>query len=110
MLLPWATMKHSHTTTTLYTWGGGGNRQQLAEEEEQAGAGTAFRAYGQPLETVTSFKYLGNLLTVTKYDWTEVIVDLQKARKIWSCLYIILGREGADPRTSGRFSLAVNGW
>ena len=43
----------------------------------------AFQAYGQPLDTVTSFKYLGILLIETYYDCPTVIVNLQKARKIW---------------------------
>ena len=53
------------------------------------------------------FKYLGRLLTATDYEWSEVIVNLHKAHKSWSCLSRILGREGADPITSGHFYLAV---
>ena len=61
---------------------------------------TAFQAYGRPLETVLSFKYLGRPLTATDKDWPEIITNLQKARNIWARLSIILGREGADTRVS----------
>ena len=56
---------------------------------------------------MTSFKYLRRLLTVMDDDWPEVIVNLQKAQKIWARLSMILGREGAYPRLRGRFYLAV---
>ena len=65
------------------------------------------RAYDRPLERVLSFKYLGRLLTETKDYWPEVIVNLQKARNIWSQLDQILGREGADTRTLGNFLVTV---
>ena len=68
---------------------------------------TAFQAYGRPLETVLSFKYLGLPLTATDNYWTEIITNLQKARNIWARLSIILGREGADTRVSARFYLTI---
>ena len=40
-------------------------------------------------------------------DWPAVIAHLQKARKSWARLSRILGRDGADTRTSGRFYLAI---
>ena len=36
----------------------------------------AFQAYGEPLETVTSFKYLGRVLTAGNDDCTSVAVIL----------------------------------
>ena len=63
--------------------------------------------YGQPLETVTSFKYLGRLLTATDKNWIEFVVNIYKAQSSWSCMSRMLGREGADPRISGRCYLVV---
>ena len=37
----------------------------------------------------------------------EVIGNLQKAHQIWARISRVLGREGADERTSGRFYLAI---
>ena len=41
------------------------------------------KAYGRTLETVTSFKYLGWVLTAGYDDWPVVVVNLKKARKSW---------------------------
>ena len=58
-----------------------------------------------PLETVCSFKYLGRLLTATDDDWLEVINNIWKSSKSWSCLYGILGQEGGIPGRRGVFTL-----
>ena len=66
-----------------------------------------FEAYGKPLETVSTFKYLGRVMTAGDDDWTAVAGNLVKARKSWGSLPQILGREGADKRVSGNFFKAV---
>ena len=63
----------------------------------------AFQAYGEPLETVTSFKYLGRVLTAGDDDWSAVAGKLRKDKKIWIRMTRILGREGAEPKISGLF-------
>ena len=67
----------------------------------------AFQDYDRPLETVTYFKYLGYFLMAFNEDWTAAVGNLRKARKSWSRLSRILGREGASPRVSGVFFEAV---
>ena len=49
--------------------------------------------YIRSLEIVTFFNYLGHLLTATDDDWTAVIINLQKAHRIWYHFYRILGSE-----------------
>ena len=56
---------------------------------------------------MTSFKYLRRLLTMADDSCSEVIINLQKASRIWYCLSRILGREGSNPKTSGNLYLAV---
>ena len=68
---------------------------------------TVFQAYDRPLETVSSLKYLGLPLTAIDNDWPEVIINLQKARKIWAILSRILVQEGADTRVLGSFYLTI---
>ena len=46
----------------------------------------AFEAYGKPLETVATFKYLGRVMTAGDEDWLAVAGNLVKARKIWGRL------------------------
>ena len=67
----------------------------------------AFHAYGQPMEAVSEFRYLGRILTATDNDWTEVAGNIKKARRSWGRLDWVLGREGADPKVSRNFYIAV---
>ena len=67
----------------------------------------AFEAYGKPLETVSTFKYLGQVMTEGDDDWPAVAGNLVKARKSWGRLLRILSQEGADKRVSGNFFKAV---
>ena len=40
-----------------------------------------FEVYGEPLENVTVFRYLGRMLTAGDDDWISVVGNLGKARK-----------------------------
>ena len=51
-----------------------------------------FEAYGKPLETVSTFKYLGRVMTAGDDNWPAVAGNLVKARKIWGRLLQILSR------------------
>ena len=53
------------------------------------------------------FRYLGRILTSTDDDWPAMARNLQKARATWGRLARILGREGADPKVSHNFYIAV---
>ena len=67
----------------------------------------AFEAYGAPINRVSEFKYLGRILTAADDDWPEMVGNLRKARKIWGRLSRLLDREGANPRLSMVFYIAV---
>ena len=67
----------------------------------------AFEAYGKPLETLDTFKYLGRLMTAGDDDWPEVVGNLVKPQNSWGRLLLILSREGADKRVSGKYFKAV---
>ena len=59
------------------------------------------------METVTSFKYLGRVLTAGDDNWTEVEGKLRKTRKIWVRMTRILIRNGAELKILGLFFKAV---
>ena len=42
-----------------------------------------FKAYGRPLVKVTTFKYLGRILTASDDDWAAVVGNILNVRKIW---------------------------
>ena len=56
---------------------------------------------------MTAFKYLGRILTATDDDWPAVVGNLGKARRSWGRLSRVLGSEGADPKVSRAFYIAV---
>ena len=67
----------------------------------------AFKVYGEQLQAVPSFKYLGRILTEGDDAWPAVEVNLVNARKIWGRLQRILSSEGATKRVPGNFFKAV---
>ena len=69
--------------------------------------GRVFSAYGTPLTAVHSLKYLGHIISSTDDNWTAVYHNLHRAKGKWGEMVRILGREGADRRTTGRFYVAV---
>ena len=67
----------------------------------------AFEAYGKLLEKVSTFKYLGQVMTAEDDNWLAVAGNLVKPQKSWGSLSRIPIREGADTRVSGNFFKAV---
>ena len=64
----------------------------MVEEELWKSLERAFQAYGEPLETVTLFKYMGRVLTVGDDNWPTVAGNLRKDRKNWTWMKRILIR------------------
>ena len=56
---------------------------------------------------VTYFQDIRRNLSVTDYDFPEVISNIQKARRIWDCLSRILVWESVDSWKLGRFYLII---
>ena len=79
-------------------------RRRLAEKEFRESTERAFEAYGAHLENVTSFKYMGQVMTAGDYDWPELVGKPHRARKSWGWLLQILIPEGEYPNVSGHFS------
>ena len=82
-------------------------RRRLTDTETSENSEQAFEAYGAPIESVSEFKYLGRILTATDDDWPAVVGNLRKARRSLGRLARVLSREGADPKVSRTFYIAV---
>jgi hypothetical protein len=67
----------------------------------------AFTAYGEELERVKVFKYLGRLLAYDNNDTQAVRGNLKKARGIWARLSRMIRTENASPRACGIFYKAT---
>eukprot|EP00978_Attheya_sp_CCMP212_P044333 scaffold307005_cov42-Attheya_sp.AAC.1 len=87
--------------------GADSKRQRLAKEDARRATEHVLMARGEPLESVSIFKYLGRLLSSNDDDWPAVHKNLCKDRKSWARISRILTRDGATPRVSGMFYKAV---
>ena len=56
---------------------------------------------------MAAFKYLGRILTATDDNWPPVVANLSMHIKTWVRMSRIIGREGANARTSGNFFKAL---
>jgi hypothetical protein len=66
-----------------------------------------FMAYGDVLERVEVFKYLGRLLAYNNNDARAVRGNIKKARGIWARLSRMIRSENASPRACGVFYKAT---
>lgn len=87
----------------------GARRVALRElRRAQIGAQEAvFSIRGIPLDIVELFKYLGRWLSFEDGDWAAVRNNLTKARQRWAQVSRVLTREGASPRVSAMFYVAI---
>ncbi|EJK74492.1 hypothetical protein THAOC_03826 [Thalassiosira oceanica] len=60
-----------------------------------------FTAYGETLERVEVFKYLGRLMAMDDNDMHAVRHNLKKARGVWKRFSVLLHRENLPPRVCG---------
>ena len=63
----------------MYKRGAKRKRRSLVGKEDRAGAATDIQDYGRPLALISSFKYLGQVLTMLGDDWLEVVAILRKS-------------------------------
>ena len=107
MQVPRKALNGLHLGTAQCAKGAERKRRRLADMETRENSERAFRAYGEPMEAVLELRYLGKLLTAMDNDWPAVTGNIKKARRRWGRLAKVLGREGADPKASRTFYIAV---
>ena len=107
MLVPRWALNGRHPATDQCVRGSDQKRRRIAEAETREISERAFKAYREPIQNVSIFRYLERVLTEGDYDWLAVVGNLGKAWKSWGRLSRNLSREGADPKVSGIFYKAV---
>ena len=107
MFVPWRALNGRHKITMMCKRGAERKRRRLAEAEIRKSTEMAFEVYGQQIQSVPRFTYLGRVMTAGDDDWPAVAGNLAKARKSWGRMQGILRREGATTRISGNFFKAV---
>ena len=63
MFVPWRALNGCHKNTEMCRSGVDKKRQRLAEAEVRDSAEMASEVYGEQLQTVSRFKYLGRIFT-----------------------------------------------
>jgi hypothetical protein len=81
--------------------------QHEAAETARVTLTQSFMAYGDELERVEVFKYLGWLLAYNDNDTQAMRGNLKKARKSWGRVSRILRAENASPQDCGVFYIAI---
>ena len=92
MLVPWRYLSRRHQRTAQCNKGAERKRRSLVVEEERMVTSRAFSTYGSPLEMVTSFVYLGRVISSADENWPEVVRNLSKVRAVLRRMTRILSR------------------
>ena len=80
MLVPRRALNSRHPATAQCARGAERKRRWPAEADLRESSERAFEAYREPLENVTAFRYLGQVLTAGDDDWLAVVGKFDKAR------------------------------
>jgi hypothetical protein len=96
-----------HHRTELCQRGWERKRQHAAAVRSQEALEHSFTAYGEELERVEVFKYLGRLIAYDDADTQAMRSNLRKARGCWARVSRVLWAENATARTCGMFYKAT---
>ena len=77
--------------------------QRKAVSDSDGAMDAKFYAYGEELERVGSFKYLGRLIAFDDDDTQAVRGNLAKARRVWARISRVLRSENASDSVCGMF-------
>ncbi len=83
------------------------NSAEKAAETTRVALTQLFTAYGDELERVEVFEYLGWLLAYDDNNTQAMRGNLKKARKSWGRVSCILRAENASPKVCGVFYIAI---
>jgi hypothetical protein len=101
------TLYGKHQRTQLCREGWEKKKQHEAAEAARIALARMFTAYGEDLERLEVFKYLGQLLTYNNNDSQAMRSNLKKVRKSWAWVSSVLRVENASPKVSGVFYKAA---
>jgi hypothetical protein len=97
--------RHQHTQLCREGWDK--KVQHEAAETARVALSQSFTAYGDELERVEVFKYLGWLLAYDDNNTQAMQGNLKKARKSWGWVSRILRAENASPKVCGVFYIPI---
>jgi hypothetical protein len=104
---PVADLNGGHHRTELCQRGWERKWQHAAAVRSQEALKRLFTAYGEELERVEVFRYLGRLIAYDDADNQAMQLNLRKARGCWAWISRVLRAENATARTCGMFYKAT---
>ena len=102
--------KHLNTDNCKNLVASGAQRASALKAAAAVERTREFTIYDDRLESVETFKYLGRLLAMDDNDMPAVRANIQKSRKVWKRLGILLRSKSEGtiaPRVKGMFYKAV---
>ena len=102
-LVPWCTLNGIHPATAQYAMGEELKRWRLAEVELRDIKERAFEEYGEPLDNMTAFNYLGRVMTAVDDDWPELVCNLCNASKSLGVVVVDIEPGGVGYEGVGKF-------
>jgi hypothetical protein len=105
--MPVADLNGGHHRTELCQRGWERKRQHAAAIWSQEALEHSFTAYGEELERVEVFKYLGRLIANDDADNQAMRSNLRKAQGCWARILRVLRAENAAARMCGMFYKAT---
>ena len=90
MMVPRKALNGRHPAIAQCARGVERKRWRLAEAETRESSERDFKAYEEPLQNVSTFRYLGRALTAGNDGWLVAVGNLGKARKNWGQLSRIM--------------------
>ena len=96
-----------HQGTKSFTDMHAAKLQRKEDSDSAATMDTKFYAYGEELERVEVFKYLGRLITFDDDDTHVVCGNLKKDRSTWPRISRVPRAENASPKVYGMFDQAT---
>ncbi len=105
--MPVEDLNGGHHRTELCQRGWQRKRQHAAAVRSQEALRHSFTAYGEELERVKVFKYLGWLIAYDDADTQAMRSNLRKARGCWARISRVLRAENATARSCGMFYKAT---
>ena len=97
------TLNGKHQRTWICCEGWERKKQHEATEAVRIALVRTFTAYGEDLERVEVFKYLGRLLAYNDNDSQAMQSNLKKVRKSWAQVSCMFRAENASPKVCGVF-------
>jgi hypothetical protein len=95
--MPVEDLSQGHHRTALCQRGWERKRQYAAAVRSQQALGRSFTAYGEELEWVEVFKYLGQLIAFNDANNQAMRSNLRKVRGCWARVSRVLRAENASP-------------